>query len=355
MIGIDNRAARYAWTVALIALLLAILYRIFDTLFIFIVALLFAYLLWPLVNYLDRRLPGRSRAPALAIVYIVFMGLLFFGIFEIGSRVVVEAQALLTQFPKLLAKIQQAKAPPSLQSVQSVRDMILLELQRQLAEHSREIFSFIPTAAVKVISAARNLVFIILVPILSFFFLKDGYFMWGSFLELIPEGVRRKQLQEIGRDLHVLLAQYMRALIILAALTFTAYGVFFSLIRAPYAILLAAIDFPLEMIPMVGPFVGFVIIILVAGFSGFHHLLWIVVFMAIFRLFQDYVIAPHIMSAEMKLHPLVIIFGVLAGAELTGIIGSFLSVPTLAVLRIVYLHLRKRKLVILQDSSGPIP
>src|SRR5579875_87594 len=120
MIGIDHRAARYAWTVALLVLLLAILYRIFDTLFIFIVALLLAYLLWPLVTYLDRRLPGRSRASALAIVFIVFMGLLLFGIFEIGARLVVEAQALLTQLPKPGTGIEQAKTRP-LQSVQSVR------------------------------------------------------------------------------------------------------------------------------------------------------------------------------------------------------------------------------------------
>ena len=74
--GLDRRAASYTWTVVFILLLLAVVYLIRETLFVFALALLFSYLLWPLVHCLDRRLPGRSRAPALAIVYLSMVGLL---------------------------------------------------------------------------------------------------------------------------------------------------------------------------------------------------------------------------------------------------------------------------------------
>jgi predicted PurR-regulated permease PerM len=82
-----------------------------------------------------------------------------------------------------------------------------------------------------------------------------------------------------------------------------------------------------------------VIVLLVAGLSGSHHLLWIFVFLVAFRFFQDYVVSPHLLSAGMKLHPLLIIFGVLAGGSIAGVAGSFLSVPVLATLRIVYRQL----------------
>ena len=103
MLGLDRRAARYTWTVVFIFLLLGLVYLIRETLFIFAVALLFAYLLWPLVNYLDQRLPGVSRVPALAIVYLSLVGLLFVIGIEIGSRVVLQANALATRVPELLS------------------------------------------------------------------------------------------------------------------------------------------------------------------------------------------------------------------------------------------------------------
>jgi predicted PurR-regulated permease PerM len=84
--------------------------------------------------------------------------------------------------------------------------------------------------------------------------------------------------------------------------------------------------------------------LMVAGLSGFHHLLWILLFLAVFRVFQDYVLAPRLLSAGTELHPLALIFGVLAGAQIAGITGSFLPVPALATLRIVYRQLQKKPL-----------
>ena len=103
---------------------------------------------------------------------------------------------------------------------------------------------------------------------------------------------------------------------------------------------------------MLGPLVAAGIILTVAGLSGFQHLLWILVFLILFRLFQDYVLSPHLLSADMKLHPIVVIFGVLAGGGIAGIPGIFLSVPVLATLRIVYQQVQKRTHDFRLRSSG---
>jgi predicted PurR-regulated permease PerM len=215
-------------------------------------------------------------------------------------------------------------------------------VQRQLASHSREILALLPNAALGVIARAESLIFVVLVPILSFFFLKDGREIRSSLLGLFAEGSHRATAEGIATDLHVLLAQYMRALVLLGFVASLAYGVFFSIIGVPYAILLAAVAFPLEFIPLIGPLAGAVIVLLVAGVSGSHHLLATFLFLVGFRIFQDYVVSPHLLSAGMKLHPLVVIFGVLAGASVAGVAGSFLSVPVLAALRIVYRQLLPR-------------
>jgi predicted PurR-regulated permease PerM len=350
MFGIDNRIARYTWTVIAILLVVGIIYRIRDTAFVFIIALLFAYLLAPLIEFLDRRLPGRSRTPALAIVYLLLIGLLILGLFEIGSRVVVEAEALTAKLPQLLSNLQHPKAPP-VTAPGSIRMTVLFEIKRLIAEHAQQIFSFMPKAALKVFALAQGLFFIVLVPILSFFFLNDAERIREFVLTIAPDDARRRQLQELGADLHLLLAQYVRALVLLAAFAFGAYALVFSLIGVPYSMLLAAIEFPLEFVPIVGPVVGFAIIMLVSAFSGYHHLIVLVVFMAVFRIFQDYAVSPRFMSGEMKLHPLVIIFGVLAGAQLGGIIGCFLSVPVIAALRIGYVRLRRRRLVVVREPT----
>jgi predicted PurR-regulated permease PerM len=165
--------------------------------------------------------------------------------------------------------------------------------------------------------------------------------MWQSLMEMIEEGPKRDLVEEIANDVNVLLAQYMRALTVLSLFTLTFFSFYLSVTRVPYSLLLAAIAGMLEFIPMIGPFIAAVTIVLVAGFSGYPHLLWVIIFLGVYRLFQDYVLSPRLMSAGMELHPLLIMFGVFAGGEIGGIPGTFLSVPVLAMARILYRRLER--------------
>ena len=104
MLGIDRSAARYTWTAALVVLLLWLVYLVRETLFIFILALLFAYLLSPLVNLIDRFLPGnRSRTIALGLAYAIFVAAVVLIGIQIGSRVVEQATSLEKTFPNTVA------------------------------------------------------------------------------------------------------------------------------------------------------------------------------------------------------------------------------------------------------------
>lgn len=321
----------------LILTLAGMVYLIGQTLFLFVVALLFAYFLWPLVNFLDRRLPGRSKLPSLAIVYLALIGALVVIGVEIGSRIAVQANALAARFPDFLSKLEQPVTDSG------IGKKIVGEIQQQLAAHSRELILPITNAVMSVVSHAEILLFIVLVPILSFFILKDGRNLVTSMLESMTEGPSREMFREIANDLHLLFAQYMRALVLLGLATSVAYASFFSIIGLPYGLLLGAIAFFFEFVPMVGPLTSAAIVLLVAGLSGFGHIIWIILFLAGFRLFQDYVLSPLLMSSGTALHPLAVIFGVLAGSQIAGIAGAFLSVPILATLRIIYRQLRKQQ------------
>ena len=341
MLGIDPRAARATWTVIVVALLCLVIYSIRQTLFIFVIALLFAYLLLPLVDFIDRVLPlTRSRGPALAIVYTLLVAVLIVMGTEIGSRVTEQAKNLAQRVTEYLKPDQVPKLPLP-QPLQPMAERILNGLRSEVQQHYQQILEKLPQTAMRAVGAAANLIFIIIVPILSFFFLKDGRALQRYVVGQVDDDVNRGILREIASDLNILLAQYMRALVLLGLAASITYGIFFSILGVPYAILLAVIAFPLEFIPMLGPLISAGTIILVAAFGGFHHMLVLIVFLAIYRIIQDYVISPHLMSAGMELHPLLVIFGVFAGEQMAGVPGAFLSVPVMAVLRLLYQRLER--------------
>src|SRR5881396_4103843 len=120
MLGIEKRAARYTWTAALIALMLYCVYLIRETLIVFAVALLLTYLLYPLFTLLTKILPGRSRGPALALVYLIFFGVATLMVTTIGSQVVREANSLAARAPEFLKRFQtEADSAPVPQAVRS--------------------------------------------------------------------------------------------------------------------------------------------------------------------------------------------------------------------------------------------
>jgi predicted PurR-regulated permease PerM len=353
MFGFDRRAAQYVWTAALVVLLLALVYLIRSTLFIFILALLFAYLLAPLVNALDRVLPAsRTRTPALAIAYVIFVAAVVIAGMQIGTRVVDQANTLATNFPGMLAKWENP-SPGASPAVNSFKAQVIEKVRVALAGRSNDLISSLPRAGRELLTLLGNLVFVVIIPILAFFFLKDARAARQSILELVKEGPHRALLDDVLTDINVLLAHYMRALIGLSLAALAAYGIFFSIMGVPYGILLAALAAILEFIPMVGPLSAAAVILLVTVVSG-GHVLAILIFLAAYRMFQDYLLSPHLMGHGVQLHPLLVLFGVFAGAEVAGIAGTFLSVPLLALARVLYIRVRKARLLRTALAAPPV-
>jgi predicted PurR-regulated permease PerM len=214
-------------------------------------------------------------------------------------------------------------------------------VQQRLAELGQAVGPMLSEAGTHILTGLGAVVSAVLIPIIAFFLLKDG----GSIRDTIVEsfdGERREVAQDIFSDIHHLLAEYIRALVLLALSAFAFYGTFLSASGAPYPVLLAGFAATLEFIPAVGPFVGAATILLVTGFAGYSHLLALFIFLILYRIFQDYVLSPYLMSAGVKIHPLMVLFGVLAGEQLAGIPGMFFSVPVMAALRLILLRLRRR-------------
>jgi len=342
MLGIDRHAARFTFTAVLVVLLLYVIYLIRSTLFIFILALLFAYLLSPLVNLLDRVLPvSRTRTPALALSYVIFVGLAVLLGVSIGTRVVEQANRMAKDLPSRVTVWVNTPGPSA--TFNDIKGQVVERVRTGVGEWSTKLLSALPQASMEILSVASNLIYVVIIPILAFFFLKDGRAIREHLLDLVEDGPRRGLLNDVLADVHLLLAHYMRALFLLSLAAFTAYTIFFAITGMPYGILLAAVACLLEFIPMIGPLTASLMILLIAMVAQ-SHVLAVLIFLLAYRMFQDYILSPHLMEQGVELHPLLVLFGVFAGAEIAGIAGTFLSVPVLALVRIIYVRIRKARL-----------
>ncbi|MGA3188263.1 MAG: AI-2E family transporter [Bryobacteraceae bacterium] len=343
MIGIDRSALKIAWTVFLFALMIALVYGIRHTLMVFALALFFSHLLTPVVSFFERMAPKRfPHVAILALVYIALLAVIVLTLISVGSRIGEQAASLVARLPDLARQQDPLSRLPIPAWLEFARPRLAELLRERLKDLGENVLPILSSAGMQILSGIGNVLSTILIPILGFFFLKDGPAMREAIVESFDRA-HRPLVHDILADVHLLLAQYIRALVLLAISTFIFYTVFLSTTSVAYAFLLAGIAAVCEFIPVVGPLTASAVILLVAAFTEYPHLLWIVVFLAIYRIFQDYVLSPYLMSSGVEIHPLLVLFGVLAGEQIGGVPGMFFSVPVMAALRVVYVRLRRQR------------
>ena len=226
MLGLDQKAARATWTAFLIVLLIFLIYLARRTLIMFTLALFFAYMLWPLVDFVSRFVPKRvSRNLSLVIVYIVLLAMLVGVGFGIGSQVIEQGSALALRLPELVK--QDPLAGMWLPDwLEPMRGRISETVRSQIENLDKAAFPLITKAGQQILAHADAILMVVLIPILSFFFLKDGHDIRGALVQWSTHGRNSVVLDEILEDVHGLLGQYIRALVLLSCATFVCYTLF---------------------------------------------------------------------------------------------------------------------------------
>jgi predicted PurR-regulated permease PerM len=341
----DTRTARVLVTTLLFALGLGFLYIARVTLIAFLFAIFFAYLMSPLVNHLEKLMRGRGRAIALIYTCLLALVVVFFA--EVGPKVTSEGAKLGHSLPTMLARLSSGQLATQIGEQHGWSQATTEFVQSLLVSHSGEITELAQRLGLRLADVAQEAWLLFLVPLLSIFFLRDGRMFSDVLLSTIQSRPQREFLQNVLNDLNHMLAHFIRAQLILAALSLVVYSAALWIMRVPYFLVLGTIGGLLEFIPVIGPFAAGVIIVGVALLTGYVHWPALVVFLIVWRLTQDYVSSPRIMGESMELHPLAAIFGVMAGGEVAGILGIYLSIPVMASLRIVFrrwrLYAEKRK------------
>ncbi len=331
---IDARTSRVLFTVLLFALGVGFLYIARRTLIAFLFAVFFAYLVDPAVSRVDKWVRGRGRAIGLIYFLLVILLITFF--FFVGPKIARQSQRLSESLPKLLETVSSGQIAEQIGKEQGWSVHTRVQLSTLLANHRNDLLALAQRIGLRVADVAKQAWLLIVVPILAAFFLKDGRAFGEVLLSFVHSRPQREFLEGVLGDLNQMLAQFIRAQLTLAVFSFIAYIAFLELARVPYALVLGTAGGLLEFIPVVGPLMAAAVIFSVALLMTYPHWLILIIFLAAWRLVQDYVISPRIMGQSMELHPLAAIFGVLAGGEIAGVLGIYLSIPIMASLRIVW-------------------
>jgi predicted PurR-regulated permease PerM len=336
-------------TVLLFALGLGFLYVTRETLIAFLFAIFFAYLMSPMVARLERLLRGRVRAIAVIYAALIALVILFFVV--VGPKVTHEGTRLGKTLPDLLTQLSSGQIATHLGEEHGWNEKTTQLMGSFLASHSEDITQLAQRVGLRTADVAKQAWLLFVVPLLSIFFLKDGRAFSGFLLSAVQSRPQREFLENVLNDLNQMLAHFIRAQLTLAALTLVVYSALLGIMRVPYALVLGTVGGVLEFIPVVGPLTAALIIVSVALLMSYQHWAILVVFLVIWRLVQDYVSSPRIMGESMELHPLAAIFGVMAGGEVAGILGIYLSIPVMASLRIVF---RRWRLYAEKKKFGPL-
>ncbi|HJZ78922.1 MAG TPA: AI-2E family transporter, partial [Pyrinomonadaceae bacterium] len=329
-----------------VAAVLWIFYKLTAVLLLLVLSIFFAYLVAPLVDLVQQPLHLGSRelriprGLAIGIVYVV----LFIGG---GTAIYFLAPQLAAQFPEFKRQaveyyknisgtsqnvneyFRQHRMPEGV--IKAVNDSFLGLLAR-----GGEV---VGVAAEKMLGLIIFLPWLILIPILSFFLLKDADTFRRSALAMLPRGRLRWRGDELFQDINQTLAAYTRAQLTACLIIGAVCSIGFALIRLPSPLVLGLIAGMLEFVPLVGPLCVAILVALVALFhSGLGMAFVVLLFLGVLRVIHDYVVYPRIIGQGIHLHPLAVILAILAGAEIAGVAGIFLAIPVIAILTVSYRH-----------------
>src|ERR687884_12522 len=306
----------------------------------FIWAAVVSYILHPAVTLLQRRL-RLTRGWSVAAVMLVVLGLAAWGIgaaipqlrsdYSALSGSLAGIDAYLTNYLPNAGTLSILGVPVQVTTLIRDAQATIVALPHQI------LHSGLAVASHAVAAVLQLLTFLIS----TFYLLRDAPRL-GTWLSGRLPARSRPETLALARDIHVVLGEYLRAEVILIALMSTVSLIALTLLGVHFALVLAPVVGFLEIFPIIGPLVAITIVTLVAlvGPAGFglSHVSYAVIVALVFfvlRQVEDYLVIPNVVGHAVKLHPVVILFALVSGLTLGGILGMFLAVPVTRMLKVL--------------------
>jgi len=330
----DRRTWNVLMTALLFGLLLGIVYVSRAVIVIFAFSILFAYLINPIVRFLQSHsLFFRNlRGPHVAEAYLALLILLALILHNLAPQLVPGVMQFARDTPAMMENVYSGEIAVDVghrngwNEAQSLRAKGFLQQRRERLR-----------ALVESVQQFVSVAFggIVLIPILGLFFLSDGEKMANGVIQLVSTRETYEEAKALAADLNDMLRHYIRAKVILALLSLIFCSVAMLFLGYPHALALGLMAGVLEFIPVAG-WITALVAIATAGMLTHSHWIWMAALLGLWRMVMDYGIAPRVMGHELEIHPLLAIFTVMIGGAVGGIVGIYLSVPLVAALRVIW-------------------
>lgn len=300
----------------------------------FVIAMIISYVLNPVVTLLhERKVP---RTIAVLLIYAVFCAAIAVLLVNLIPMFIEQVQELNRHVPELSLRAQNIVSDINNTSflpggIRSGMNKALVNIEKKLSE---SLFDFVNN-----IGSMLNAVFIaFIIPFLAFYILKDFDVFERTVITYVPKS-HRKNTVRLLKDIDSALGSYIRGqflvCVIIGILAYCGY----LLIGMPYALLLAGIVAVTNVIPYMGPFFGAAPAILMASTVSLKMVILVAIINTLCQILEGNVISPQVVGRTLHMHPLSIIFALLVGGEIAGIVGMILAVPIFAACKVIVQHM----------------
>lgn len=344
-------------TIVVITILAVLLLRAVGRLLTpFIWAIITAYLFNPLISILAIRTRTR-RLWWVILLYLVAAGLLFLGFNWIVPRLANQYSELVQALPDFAIRADQWLAEyGTLAFGNTTIDLRPgeAELQQWFAELGRELPASVPEL---VFGVFERLVLMLVYLVVTFYLLLHADQIVERLYSLIPLP-QRDEIRALGHTIDRVLGAYIRSQLLLIVIMAVLTYIPLSILGVQYALILALATGFLEIIPFVGPYVAAssaMVVALLQSTTPFGWPPWLLAAVVgliylVLRQMEDHLIIPNLVGHIVKLHPVLVIFAILAGGAIAGALGLLIAVPVAATIRILLIYLYSK----LIDAPAPV-
>lgn len=331
----QKRAA--AWCL-IAALALLTLWLLGPVLTPFVVAAVLAYVLTPVVNRIDNMLGGRvPRVVAVLMVEVLFILMLLSILLLVVPIFAKELPLIRAQLPVLVDRLNNSLSPWLGQfgiqvtlDVASIKAFILKYLNTNWEETMGSVLSSLKLGGSVVLTIAGNLV---LMPVALFFLLKDWDRFVAILMDLVPPKLRAS-FDSFMDEADSVLGQYLRGQLLVMAVLAVYFSVALTLFGFDLAVPVGVFTGLAFFIPYLGFGLGLTLAILsgILQFGGLYGVLVVAGVYGAGQLVESFYLTPHLVGERIGMHPLIVIFALLAFAQLFGFLGVLIALPASAVL-----------------------
>ena len=324
----ERRTASVLLTILLFALVCGFAYSARRVILLFVLSIFFAYLINPAVKFLEHHslLVRNLRGAAVTEVYVGILILIGIAIYTFAPALTRNTGRVADEIPVILDRLSTGEIANDIGDKYGWSDQQKARLRVVLLRH-KENFQGLQNWIDNALSQAAQIVgWLALIPILAIFLLRDGNRIVEALIATLFPPKQREPARFLACQIHAMLTNYIRAQVLLCLFSLAFYITVLLLFRFPHAVALAVFGGALEFVPVIGWMTTAAVIIGV-GMANDLHWLWVAALLLLWRVTQDYFNLPRALGHRMEIHPLTVIFAVLAGAEVGGIVGIYLSVP----------------------------